>query len=71
MIISDPVQMEKIVARNRNLIWDNGWDVLSVKRSPTAFFYADGRLIKGKWYRTKRYTLSRQGWTIPDDIIKA
>lgn len=70
MIISDLAQMEKIVSRNRNLIWDNGWDVLSIKKSPTALFYADGICIKNQWYRTKRYTLNRQGWTIPDDVFK-
>lgn len=62
--------METLVSRNRNLVWD-GWDVIKTTKSPTGFFYKDGMRIKGQWYRTERLNLTRQGWVIPDEFIKA
>ena len=71
MIVSDPDQMERLVAKNRNLVWDNGWDVLKITKSPTAMFYKDGRAFGNKWFRTERYALTRRGWTIPDEFFKS
>ena len=67
MIVTDLDQMERIVAKNKNLVWD-GWDVLKTRWHPRGDFYKDGRRIKGNWYRTKRFALTREGWKLPDEF---
>ena len=69
-VISDLPTMERLVKRSYNLMWD-GWDVVKTRRHPAAFFYKDGRFIKGKWYRTTRYPVTRAGWTVPSELFEA
>lgn len=68
MLINNPEQMEQIVKRNRNLRWDNGWDVIRVRKHPNGISYPDGIRIGDKWFRTERFKLTRDGWKLPDDI---
>ena len=61
--------MERLVQSRHNLIWD-GWEVFRIRRHPTAFYYKDGRLINGRWFRTERIKLTREGWIVPGDLLK-
>ena len=62
--------MERLVQSRHNLIWD-GWEVFRIRKHPTAFYYKDGRLINGRWFRTERIRLTREGWIVPGDLFKA
>lgn len=70
VIVSDLDVMERLVQSRHNLIWD-GWEVLKTRKHPTAFYYKDGRLINGRWFRTERIRLTREGWIVPGDLFKA
>ena len=61
--------MERLVQSRYNLIWD-GWEVLRIRKHPTAYYYKDGRLINGRWFRTERIKLTREGWIVPSDLLK-
>ena len=61
--------MERLVQSRYNLIWD-GWEVLRIRKHPTAYYYKDGRLINGRWFRTERIKLTREGWIVPGDLLK-
>ena len=65
MIVKDLVKMEKIVEKNKNLLWD-GWDVVDLKESHIAKTSPLGVLVKGKWYLKRTYSPNRNGWSIPD-----
>jgi hypothetical protein len=65
MLIKSLNTMEKIVFKNKNLIWQ-GWDVIDLKESKTAKTSSAGIRIKDKWYLHKVYSPSRNGWNIPD-----
>lgn len=65
MIIKSLNTMEKIVAKNKNLVWD-GWDVLDLKEENIARTSTKGIRIKDKWYLHKRYSPNRNGWDIPN-----
>jgi hypothetical protein len=56
--------MEKIVKRNKNLVWD-GWNILELKESDMAKTSVNGIRIKDKWYLHKVYSPGREGWDIP------
>lgn len=64
MIIKSLNTMEKIVAKNKNLIWD-GWDVIDLKESDIAKTSPNGIRINNKWYLHKRYSPNKNGWDIP------
>lgn len=70
MIIKDLKQMETIVNKNSKLAWD-GWDVLEVTRSEKGRTSVSGKLINDKWHIIKRFTLNRQGWDLPDRLVKS
>lgn len=57
--------MEKIVKKNHNLSWI-GWDVADRKRSDLARTSADGVRVGDKWYLQRVYTLTHNGWDIPN-----
>ena len=57
--------MDKIVEKNKNLIWD-GWNVIDLKESNTAKTSVNGIRIKDKWYLHKVYSPGREGWNIPN-----
>jgi len=61
--------MEKIVNQTKGLSWD-GWDVLHRSQNPTAWKFADGVLVKGKWFTQKRYTPTIEGWDIPNKFVR-
>jgi hypothetical protein len=65
MIIRSLNTMEKIVSKNKNLIW-NAWDVIDLKESDTAKTSVVGIRVKDKWYLHKVYSSNRNGWNIPD-----
>lgn len=65
MIIKSLNTMEKIIAKNKNLVWD-GWDVLDLKEDNVARTSTKGIRIKDKWYLHKRYSPNRNGWDIPN-----
>ena len=65
MIVKNLDQMEKIVARNNNLSWV-GWDVVDRKRSESARTAANGVRVDGVWYLQRIYSVTRNGWDIPN-----
>jgi hypothetical protein len=65
MIIKSLNIMEKIVSKNKNLVWD-GWDILDLKETDMAKTSTKGIRIKEKWYIHKRYSPNRNGWEIPN-----
>jgi len=65
MLIKSLNTMEKIVFKNKNLIWQ-GWDVIDLKESKTAKTSPAGIRVKDKWYLHKVYSPSRNGWDIPN-----
>ena len=69
VVVKSPDLMERLVQSRYNLIWD-GWEVLRIRKHPTAYYYKDGRLINGRWFRTERIKLTREGWIVPGDLLK-
>ena len=69
MIVTDLDTMEKIVQSNNSLSWD-GWNVVELKKSPTAMFKQNGAYINGVWYIKNVYSVSRDGWRIPNKIVR-
>ena len=65
MIIKSINVMEKIVSKNKSLVWD-GWDVLDLKETDIAKTSPKGIRIKDKWYLHKRYSPGAKGWEIPN-----
>lgn len=65
MIINNLQRMEKIVARNNNLYWV-GWDVADRKRSEAGRTAVNGVRVNGVWYVQRIYTVTRNGWDIPN-----
>jgi hypothetical protein len=65
MIIKSLNTMEKIVSKNKNLVWD-GWDVIDLKESDIAKTSPKGIRVKDKWYLHKRYSPNKNGWDIPN-----
>jgi hypothetical protein len=57
--------MEKIVAKNHNLIWD-GWTVVELKQSEIAKTAVNGIRYKNKWFLSKKFVPDRTGWDIPN-----
>jgi len=64
MLVKSLEKMESIVEFNKNLSWD-GWDVLELKKSPTAWMNVNGVFRKNSWYLQTKYVLSEAGWEIP------
>lgn len=69
MIINDLDTMEQIVSSNNSLSWD-GWNVVELKKSPTAMFKQNGAYINGVWHLKNVYTVSRDGWKIPNKFVR-
>lgn len=70
MNIKSLEQMETIVKNNKFLTWD-GWTVVNNYRSEKGRSSKFGSYINGKWYITKRFEPSRNGWDIPESFINA
>jgi hypothetical protein len=60
--------METIVDNNKSLTWD-GWDVLELKKSPTAWMKPNA-IFKNGWFSTTRFSLTESGWEIPSKLVK-
>lgn len=69
MIISSLEQMESIVQRNHSLSWD-GWDVVELKKSPTAWMKLNGAFVNGSWYLKNTFSINRDGWSIPHKYVR-
>jgi hypothetical protein len=69
MIIRSLNTMEKIINKNKNLLW-RGWDVIDLKESDTAKTSPMGIRIKGEWYLHRIYKPGRNGWDIPNKYGK-
>lgn len=69
MIINTIEEMETIVNKNKSLFWD-GWTVVHTFRSDKGRTSKYGAYINNKWHIVKRFDPSRNGWDIPDRIIK-
>lgn len=69
MFITDLNEMEKIVNISRDLEWD-GWNVVKYTSSSNAMFSKDGVCKDGKWYKKQVFSITEQGWNIPDSIGK-
>ena len=65
MIIRSLNTMDKIVNKNKNLMWD-GWNVVDLKESEMAKTSVNGIRVKDKWYLHKIYSPGRNGWDIPN-----
>ena len=65
MIIKSLNTMEKIVNKNKNLIW-SGWNVIDLKESEIAKTSLMGIRVKNKWYIHRVYSPDRNGWNIPN-----
>ena len=69
MLISSLDQMEKIVGKNKDLMWE-GWDVVHFYPSEKAKTSKFGRRINNKWCITKRFELNERGWDIPHKFAR-
>jgi hypothetical protein len=69
MMINSLEKMESIVDNNDSLRWD-GWDVLTTKKSPTAWMKPEGIYKNGSWYLQQRFIVSEKGWEIPDKFVR-
>lgn len=65
MIVKNLEVMEKIVSKNRDLIW-SGWDVLELKKTNLGRTDANGIRIKNNWFIQKTFSPDRNGWDIPN-----
>ena len=61
--------MEKIVSENKMLSWE-GWDVVSLMPSKTAWMRTDGAIVKGRWYTKRVYEITEAGWEIPNKLVR-
>ena len=68
MKIKSLEQMEELVKKNRELIWD-GWTVVHSYQSDKARTSKFGRRVNNKWHLQRRFELSRDGWDIPKRFI--
>jgi hypothetical protein len=69
MTINSLEQMESIVKDNDSLQWD-GWDVLELKPTPTAWMKPEGAFINNTWSLVKRFSPSESGWDIPNKFVR-
>ena len=65
MIVKELEVMEKIVSKNRDLMW-SGWDVLELKKTNLGRTDANGIRIKNNWFIKKTFSPDRNGWDIPN-----
>ena len=65
MIVTSLEKMEKIVVRNNTLSWV-GWDVRDLKRSESGRTAVNGVRVDGVWYLQRIYSVTRNGWDIPN-----
>lgn len=61
--------METIVENNKSLSWD-GWSVLELKKSITAWSKPNAKFINNEWYIANRFDANEDGWNIPTNLVK-
>jgi hypothetical protein len=61
-------QMEAIVNKFNELSW-NGWDVIELKKSPSAMMHVHGAYIDGTWYIKNIFSPSENGWKLPSKYL--
>jgi hypothetical protein len=61
--------METIVENNNSLSW-NGWDVIESTPDQNAFTKLNAMFVNGQWVRTKTYSITEQGWEIPNKFVR-
>ena len=64
MVVKSLEVMEKIVSKNRDLMW-SGWDVLELKKTNLGRTDVNGIRIKNNWFIKKTFSPDRNGWDIP------
>lgn len=69
MIISSLEQMESIVQSNDSLSWD-GWDVVELKKMPTAWMKPKGAFVNNSWYLKNTFPIKHDGWSIPSKYLR-
>lgn len=65
MVVKSLEVMEKIVSKNRDLMW-SGWDVLELKKTNLGRTDVNGIRIKNNWFIKKTFSPDRNGWDIPN-----
>jgi hypothetical protein len=65
MIINKLETMERIVQKNKNLIWD-GWNIIDLKKSEIGRTSPNGIRVKNEWYLHRVYEITSKGWDIPN-----
>jgi hypothetical protein len=69
MLVTSLEAMEKIVKKNRELMWD-GWDVIHFYPSEKARTSKFGARVKGRWCIQRRIVPTEQGWDIPAKLVR-
>jgi hypothetical protein len=69
MLVTSLEKMEKIVKRNRELMWD-GWNVIHFYPSDKARTSKFGMRIKDRWCISRRFELTEKGWEIPSKLVR-
>jgi len=67
--ISSLEKMESVVENNKSLSWD-GWDVIELIPSNSAFFKKNGVQKDGSWFIKNTYTVNHDGWRIPKKYVR-
>lgn len=68
MKITSLEKMESIVNNNKSLSWD-GWTVVKSYQSDKGRTSKFGAYKNNKWYMQTRFTPTRDGWDIPDNLV--
>jgi hypothetical protein len=69
MLVSSLDQMESIVKKNKELMWD-GWDVIHFYHSDKARTSKFGIRVNGKWCMHKRFPIESNGWNVPNKLVR-
>jgi hypothetical protein len=69
MKISSIEKMEELVKGNKELMWD-GWTVVHFYASEKGRTARFGARIKDRWYITKRFEPTEEGWEIPNKFVR-
>ena len=67
MLVTNLDEMERIVAHRPDLSWE-GWDVVKYVSKDNAIYSKDGAFKDGKWLIKKVFSLTEQGWHLPNHI---
>jgi hypothetical protein len=69
MKISKIEEAEEIVLKNKSLFWD-GWDIIHYKKIEDGFTDSKSVYKENSWYKKEIFFLNKDGWNIPDRLIK-